>query len=290
MLKHLLGFIPAKWKLREEVKARGEGNLAIGEQSLEFWVHRLGWSPAAARYLATAFAFGIRENVAAVLEKAQHLSPSEDFEHQFVLRAEQDPSVIGAALEASRFMTTEELRDLLGRILAEAVSEPGSVSSRAVSVAKDLSPNDLREFLKLRAVAWRGADPGDDSCFLVLGKTPNLYSPEFLSFGSGEVGVNYHTFGEFQSLGLLQERPHGILLTLHLDGETTRFSHGNRILSLRPNGSDPAIGLGMYDLTKAGKEILRLYLDEEVPFLDGYFDEVSNVWQLMGFEVEEVTA
>ena len=290
MLKQLLGFIPAKWKLREEVKARGEGSLALGEQSLEFWVHRLGWSPAAARYLATAFAFGIRENVAAVLEKAQQLSPSEDFDHQFMLRAEQDPSVIGAALEASRFITTEELRDLLGRILAEEVIEPGSVSSRAVSVAKDLSPNDLREFLKLRAVAWRGAEHGDDSCFLVLGKTPNLYSSEFLSFGSGEVGVNYHAFGEFQSLGLLQERPHGILLTLHLDGETARFSHGNRILSLRPTNSEPAIGIGMYDLTNAGKEILRLYLDEESPYLDGYFDEVSNVWREMGLEVEEVTA
>ena len=290
MLKHLLGFIPAKWKLREEVKAKGEGKLALGEQSLGFWMHRLGWSPTAARYLATAFAFGIRENVAAVLEKAQQLSPAKDFEHHFMLRTERDPSVIGAALEASRFITTEELRDLLGRILAEEVSEPGSVSSRAVSVAKDLSPNDLGEFLKLRAVAWRGADPGDDSCFLVLGKTPNLYSSEFLSFGSGEVGVNYHTFGEFQSLGLLQERPHGILLTLHLDGETVRFSHGNRILSLRPTNSDPAIGLGMYDLTNAGKEILRLYLDEEFPYLDGYFDEVSNFWRGMGFEVEEVTA
>ena len=160
-----------------------------------------------------------------------------------------DPSVIGAALEASRFITTEEFRDLLCRILAEEVSEPGSVSSRAVSVAKDLSPNDLREFLKLRAVAWRGAVPGEDSCFLVLGKSPDLYSPEFLSFGSGEVGVNYHTFGEFQSVGLLQERPHGILLTLHLDGETVRFSHGDRILSLRPTNSDHVIGIGMYDLT-----------------------------------------
>ena len=217
MLKHLLGFIPAKWKLREEVKAKGEGKLALGEQSLEFWEHRLGWSPAAARYLATAFAFGIRENVAAVLEKAQQLSPSGDFEYQFMQRAEQDPSVIGAALEASRFITTEELRELLGRILAEEVNEAGSVSSRAVSVAKDLSPDDLREFLKLRAVAWRGVDPGDNSCFLVLGKRSGLYAEEFLSIGSGEVGVNYHAFGEFQSLGLLQERPYGILLTLHMD-------------------------------------------------------------------------
>ena len=289
MLKHLLGFIPAKWKLREEVKAKGEGKLALGEQSLEFWMHRLGWSSTAARYLATAFAFGIRENVAAVLEKAQQLSSSEDFEKQFMLRAKQDPSVIGAALEASRFITTEELRDLLGRILAEEVGEPGSVSSRAVSVAKDLTPNDLREFLKLRAVVWQGADPDDNSFFLVLGKTPNLYSSEFLSIGSVELGVNYHTFGEFQSLGLLQERPHGILLTLHLDGETTRFSNGNRILSLRPTKSDPAIGLGMYDLTNAGKEILRLYMDEEFPHLEGYFDEVSEVWLRMGFEAEEIT-
>ena len=289
MLKLLLGFIPAKWKLREEVKARGEGNLALGQQSLEFWEYRLGWSPPAARYLATAFAFGVKENVAAVLERAQQLSPSVDFERQFLLRAEQDSSVVGATLEASRFTTAEELRDLLGRILAEEVNEPGSVSVRAVSVAKDLSPNDLREFLKLRAVAWRGFEPGDDSCFLVLGKTPNLYSSEFLSFGSVELGVNYHTFGDLQSLGLLQERPHGILLTLHLDGQTVRFSHGNRILSLRPTISDPAIGIGMYDLTNAGKEILKLYLDEEFPFLEGYFDEVSDIWRGMGFEVEEVT-
>ena len=46
----------------------------------------------------------------------------------------------------------------------------------------------------------------------------------------------------------------------------------------------------MYDLTNAGKEILRLYLDEEFPYLDGYFDEFSNFWRGMGFEVEEVTA
>ena len=80
------------------------------------------------------------------------------------------------------------------------------------------------------------------------------------------------------------------MLTLHLEGETVHFSHGNRILSLHPTKSPPAIGIGMYDLTNAGKEILRLYLDEESPRLGGYFEEVSNLWQGMGFEVEEVTA
>ena len=46
VLKHLLGFIPAKWKLREEVKARGEGNLALGDQWPPMVLH-------GARYLAT---------------------------------------------------------------------------------------------------------------------------------------------------------------------------------------------------------------------------------------------
>ena len=289
-MKHLLGFVPAKWKLREEEKAKGEGRLALGEQSLDFWEHRLGWSPAAARYLATAFSFGIRENVAEVLEKAQQLSPSGDFEHQFMERAEQDPSVIGAALEASRFITTEELQELLGRILAEEVNEAGSVTSRAVSVAKDLSPDDLREFLKLRAVAWRGVGSGHNDCFLVLGKRTGLYSGQFLSIGSDELGVNYHAFGEFQSLGLLQERPYGMFFKLDLGVETIRFSHGNRILSLRPTEPGSAIGLGIHTLTNAGQQILGLYLDEQFRRLDGYFDEVANIWRGMGFEVEEVTA
>ena len=290
MLNRLLGFIPAKWKLREEVKAKGEGQLALGEKSLEFWMDRLGWSPEAARYLATAFTFGIRENVAAVLEKAQQLSASGNFEYEFMQRAKEDLSVIGAALEASRFTTAEELRDLLGRILAEEVSEPRSVSSRAVSVAKDLSPNDLREFLKLRAVTWQGIDPVGDSRFLVLGKRLGLYAGEFLSYGSDEVGVNYHAFGEFQALGLLQERPYGMGLRLEPGKDEMRLSHGNRILSLRHTTSDAVFGLGMYALTKAGDEILNLYLDEEFTPLEGYFDEVSNFWRTSGFEVEEVTA
>ena len=154
MIKPLLKFIPAKWKVREEVKAKGEGQLALGENSLLFWEERLGWSPEAARYLATAFAFGVRENIAAVLERAQQLSESPNFEERFVNRSYEDPSVSGAVLEASKFISSKELRDLLGRILASDVSKPGSVSRRAVSLAQDLTPNDLREFLKLRAVFW----------------------------------------------------------------------------------------------------------------------------------------
>ena len=185
------------------MKAKGEGQLALGENSLFFWEERLGWSPEAARYLATAFAFGVRENIAAVLERAQQLSESPNFEERFVNRSHEDPSVSGAVLEASKFISSKELRDLLGRILASDVSKPGSVSRRAVSLAQDLTPNDLREFLKLRAVFWHDPTSAASGHLLVLGKRLGLYAGEFLSFGSDEIGVNYYTFGEFQPLGLI---------------------------------------------------------------------------------------
>ena len=156
-VKSMLSFFPRKRKVRGEVIAEREGQLAVGETSLQYW-ERLGWSPEGARYLATAFTFGVKENVAAVLEKAQQLSESQDFEAQFLSRVNENPSIIGAALEASKFISYEELRDLLGRVLASDTSNPDSVSKRAVSVAQDLTPNDLQEFLKLRAVAWRGTD------------------------------------------------------------------------------------------------------------------------------------
>ena len=290
MIKSLLKFIPAKWKIREEVKAKGEGQLALGENSLLFFEQRLRWSSEAARYLATAFTFGVRENVAAVLEKAQQLSASEDFEEQFVKRVQEDSSVIGAALETSKFISSEELRDLLGRILSSDVGEPGSVSRRAVSVAQDLTPNDLREFLKLRAVTWRYTGLEFSGHILVLGKRLGIYASDFLSFDSEEVGVDYHTFGEFQQLGLLQERSRGVEFLFADNADVIHLANGKRIISLLPTGEDSQLGIGMYALTKAGDEILSLFDDDDNEFatVEGYFEEVCEYWRGHGFEVVEV--
>ena len=287
LVKSLLGFIPAKWRVRGEVKAKREGQLAVGETSLQYW-ERLGWSPEGARYLATAFAFGVKENVAAVLEKAQDLSDSQDFESQFLTRISENPSIIGAALEASKFTSSEELRDLLGRILASDAGNPDSVSRRAVSVAQDLTPKDLQEFLKLRAVTWRGAKLSTTGCMLVMGERMGLYGEKFLSFDSNRVGVEYHTFAEFQQLGLLQEHPYGI--SLRFEGEIVerRLINGERAISLRPTSAHSELQLGNYALTKAGSEILSLFFGEKFRALDGYFDEVCEHWQEHGFEVAEL--
>ena len=289
MIKSLLRFVPAKWRIREEAKAKGEVQLALADNSLAFWEQRLGWSSEAARYLATAFAFGVRENIAAVLEKAQQLSDSVEFEGQFVKRVSEDSSVTGAVLEASKFTSSEELRDLLGRILVGEVGKPGSVSRRAVSVAQDLTAHDLREFLRLRAATWRKTSSDQIECILVLGKREGLYGSEFLSFGSDEIGVDYYTFGEFQQLGLLQERAYGLSVRFNSSEDEYCLANGERVISVRSSGSEISLVSGTYAFTKAGHEILRLFIDDKFDAVEGYFEEVCDCWRQRGFEVVEVS-
>ena len=283
-------FVPAKRKIREEVKAQGEGQLAVGAESLSYWQERLGWSPQAARYLATAFTFGVRENVAAVLEKAQELSDLDNFEAEFAKRVQIDPSVLGTALEAAKFTTAEEIRDLLARILADDVANSGSVSRRTVTVARDLSIQDLREFLKLRPVTWKFDQSDADACLLVLGPRTTQYGSPFLSFDSDKIGVDFFAFGEFQPLGLLQERPEGLALNMNrYDADSQiRLRNGKHIVLVRATTSETTLALGVYTLTKAGSEIISLFLNEEFTEIEGYFEEVCKYWSTAGFEITEL--
>ena len=285
VIKQIAGFIPKKWKVREETKAQGEAQLAVAAGSVRFWQERMGWSPEAARYLATAFAFGIRENAASVLGKAQELSLADDFSHQFLRRAEEDASIIGAVVQASRFTASDDLRDLLGRILAGDIDDPGSISRRTVSVAEDLSSLDLQEFLKLRSATWVSEELDVRYTVLVLGERTGLYGTRFLSFDSEKIGIDFHAFGEFQSLGLLQERAHGIGLRWEDVTQKAVLSYGGKRISLTPTNVDSNLQLGIHMFTKAGMEIMELFIDDKCVELEGYFEEVCQYWQQNGIDV-----
>ena len=281
-LNLLQWFVPAKWKVRGEVKAQGEGQLALGSESLAFWQERLGWSPTASRYLATAFTFGARENVADVLETAQRLSEADDFASRFANRLQDDLSVLGPALDAARFVSADELHELLGRILASDVDHPGSISRRAVSIAQDLTADQLREFLKLRSATWTH----DRGSIVVLGLPEAPNAPRFISFNSRRLGINYLAFGEFQQLGLLQELSYGLSLTFDDPTEEWLLHYGSHTVSLLPINEDSALVLGTYSLTRAGEEILNLFLDEEFLTPNAYFEEVCEFWRAHGFDVK----
>lgn len=290
LIKQVTSFIPKSWKVREEVKAQGEGQLALADSSVDFRQQRMGWGPEASRYLATAFAFGIRENAAAVLEAAEKISREQDFGDRFLRRAIEDPSIIGATLEASKFTSSAELQDLLGRILAGDVDAPGSVSRRAVSVAEDLSPADLREFLKLRLAIWivKAKREIPFACILVMGRRVRRDGQPFLSFDFVEMGIDFHAFGEFQSLGLLQARPLGVDVGWKDTNDPLYWSYGSRHIALSPTAEDNSITVGDYLLTKAGMEIMSLFVDAEMVPLEGYFEEVCEYWRRQGMEVTEL--
>lgn len=286
-------YIPATWRTKAETKAQSIGQLAAGEASVDYWERRFGWSTEVARFLGTAVALGIRENAEAVLLKAQEMSESEQFGEEFAKRVQRDPSIIGATLESAKFTTDDELRGLLGRILAGDIDKPGSVSRRAVSVATDLTIRDLQEFLKLRPVTWRSVHPDTDGCLLVLGPREQQYGSVFLSFDSEIIGVDFHTFGEFQQLGLLQERYEGNAITMKTpesdESESSiQLRNGNRTIGLVPITEEPTVQLGVFAFTKAGSEIISLFLNEEFSEIDGYFEEVCASWCNNGVGIVEV--
>ena len=283
----LLKFVPAKVKVRGETVARGEGQLELAEKAFTIFEERLGWSNIHSRYLATAIAFGVQENLVAVLQEAQQHSESEDFEQEFVDRAEMDPSVIGATLEASKFVSTEELRDLLGRILAGDVQEPGSISTRAVSIAQDLSTDDLRRFLGLRAVSWRVLSH-DGPKMIIMGKRVHIHGLSFLSVGTDKTEISAFNLAELQQLGLIKEQIPSSYLFLGGEIEELQLAYGDRIVSLRGTETSRQLNTGSYDLSRAGSEILGLFDDDEFPTLDGYFEDVCELWRRDGIDVKEL--
>ena len=146
--------IPRKWKIRGERVAEAEGRIESSEK-IHAALERMGWSRDAAKIGATAEMLSIpNQNAIEMMLKAESHSTSPNFLESLAERGSKDMSVIGPVIEASRFVGDEYLRDLLGRILAGDVDRPGSVSPIAVSVAKNLNPEVLRKFLRLRAVSW----------------------------------------------------------------------------------------------------------------------------------------
>ena len=278
-------FVAAKRRVRGEAVAAGEAQLELAEKSIDLWEKRLGWSPSATRFLATAFALQGMENMASVLELAKEIHGSETFEEDFTGRAADDPSIIGPALQASRFITSDELRELLGRILASDVGSPGAVSRRTVNIAENLGPKELAEFLKLRAAAWRVVD-SDAEYKLVLGTAMSILEPGFISFGSSDIGVTYSSLRDLVENGLVSYNPSGERLLLRDDEKGIRMEYLDQAIFLVPSKRDPELRTGQIDLTKPGVEILSLFMDDTYASPTGYFEEACRFWGSDGWDVK----
>lgn len=278
-------FVAAKRRVRGEVIAEGEGRLQLAEASLSVLEERLGWSPDAARILATAFAFQTTDGLLSVIEMAQEKHGAETFEEEFIKRVQEDPSIIGPTLQASKFTTSNELRNLLSRLLASDIQEPGTVSRRTVSIAENLGTKELAEFLKLRAVAWRVVD-GDADYKLVLGTSVSILEPEFVSIGSSEIGVSFKSLSDLMEIGLVSSNPTGLGLRKRDDEKGIRMEYLDQAIFAVPRKSDQLLRTGQIDLTKPGVEILSLFMDDTYASPTGYFEEACRFWGSDGWDVK----
>ena len=57
---------------------------------------------------------------------------------------------------------------------------------------------------------------------------------------------------------------------------------------LIPAAEDSALQIGVHAFTKAGHEIIELFLDEKYTPVEGYFEEVCEYWGNHGWQVTEV--
>ena len=66
------------------------------------------------------------------------------------------------------------------------------------------------------------------------------------------------------------------------------LTNGKRTILMTTTGQEDSVGVGMYAFTKAGGEILSLFLDDEFTAVDGYFEEVCDHFRGQGFAIQEV--
>lgn len=286
--KPVLDRFPQKEKIRGERVAEAEGRIESSEK-IHVALERIGWNKDAAKIGATAEMLSnfANQNLMETMMKAESHSASPDFLESLAERGSDDLSVIGPVIEASRFVGDEYLRDLLSRILAGDVDQPGSVSPITVSVAKNLNREVLRRFLKLRAVAWIeiGQVTFDPSTPFLVVQLDKAFLPDAFHLLFKKYGFAYPDRQQFESFGLTHPPLIGGMGIEIEENVTVRLRNGTREISLKTRETR-SLDLGVYSFTDAGGEIIGTYLNEDFDAIDGYFEEVCNRWRADGFDVE----
>ena len=243
--------------------------------------------------LLESFPNEMRENVQDVIEKAKRESSSPDFEELLNARLDKGDSVSIRTLDAGRYTTADELRSVLGKILAMDVDKPGLIHPSTVRIASDLRPDELGVLLKLRAIAWTDSANPNSLHFLATPSDDPAESYRSLQLYA-ELGYNESI--RLEELGLIS-RPRAVVREVNSDEMLEscelcrelgyvnhRLKNGTRQAQLVTNETRK-MGLGRYHLTIEGREILKLYMDEPYTPRRAYFKAMCERWQGEGFRV-----
>lgn len=175
--------------------------------------------------------------------------------------------------------TSEDMRQLLGAILAGEVNKSGAVSKRTLSIVADMSREDAVVFQKLCAVTIGGLSEVTqqvcDPKLLVIETECDSYCHGFVSF---------EELANMESLGLVKLNS---VYVLNLESSGLYTVVGDKEYAIMKTGDQGILRFGNAAYTKYGNELARLFSLGAYPRLFEILDSVIDKKQFMIMEIDK---
>lgn len=211
-----------------------------------------------------------QENVESVINKS--------IEHQShkIQEGQIEVDWMARFLDEVKYASTDELRELWSRVLANEVTQPGTISKRTMTILRDISKEEAESFTKVCSCGFWAPES----------EYPHLLIASQLTEELDKIGLQYTDISNLSSIGLLDvahgnQQYDGLAKRDDDDDLTIRFQHMNKMyifdanpghLTEDKNGIRYPCGVVM--LTKIGQEMATILTPSELA--DSYVQAVID--------------
>lgn len=182
-----------------------------------------------------------QQNVEAVCANA-----AEELKHETAVTEEKpEPEWVSRFMDISSGISSENLQQLWGRILAGEIKRPGAFSLRTLDVLRNLSRQEAESFVKLGSYILRTSD----RYFYI---DPN----DFIFSKDG--GASFYDILALKDAGLIFESDLGFNFEVAKAGDNSSLVYGPLVLIFEREKDTPKLSSKVGVLTKVGVELLQL--------------------------------
>lgn len=158
-----------------------------------------------------------------------------------------DNDLFWGLLEYAKEITNKEVQEVIAKIIAGEYNAPGTYSMSTLQILKSLGKKDLEKFSFFASFYLTGQGFLRD-LFHIKEKTSALRT---------KLGINYADFLELQNLGLIQSGGYVISVNLKKDSVFALGYCGENLIFKATKDFEKWSFPECYELTNAGKEILK---------------------------------
>lgn len=274
-LTDVTGFLPRTWRKRRETESETQAKLQTTTRMVPELVKDLMASglPKDAAWDA-ALQIGGVTNTESVLNR---LSRADWSKLSSALSASE---TLVPAIHATRTASSEELRDLLTRIIKGELDNPSTPRS-SVEIANGLNREDLESFLLLRCVLW------DEYVSDAPEPIPALYCMEQSQEYPGLLSAKQ--IDRLVDLRLVKFGP--VPFQSHFPGPIAvkTLGFGNKYIRVYSTKPDATMLLGHLALSSDGRHIINLFRDDPCEMAYVSYEAACDNWKGQGFDVQEVS-